>query len=75
MPDGIRRHLAGQTLRNVCYSAVAEIPFVGRLMIKIDHMDIFLKYLIQFRLNKTINLRHLTQRIMSCYTYKMAIVS
>jgi len=28
-----------------------------------DHMDIFLNQLIQFYLNKTINLRHLTQRI------------
>jgi len=33
----------------------------------------FLK-LIQFYLNNTINLRRLTQRIMSCYTHKMAIV-
>ena len=40
-----------------------------------DQMDIF--KLIQFYLNNTMNLRHLglTQRIMSCYTYKMAIVS
>ena len=30
-------------------------------------MDIFSKQLIQFRLNNTINLRHLTQRIMSRY--------
>jgi len=28
----------------------------------------------QFDLNNAINLRHLTQRIMSCYTHKMAIV-
>ena len=34
----------------------------------------FLK-LIQFYLNNTINLRHLAQSIMSCYTHKMAIVS
>ena len=33
----------------------------------------FLK-LIQFYLNNTINLRHLTQCIISCYTHKMAIV-
>ena len=31
--------------------------------------------LIQFYLNNSINLRHLTQRIISCYTHKMAIVS
>jgi len=34
----------------------------------------FLK-LIQFHLNSTINVRHLTQRIISCYTHKTAIVS
>ena len=34
-----------------------------------------LTLLIQFYLNNTINFRHLTQRIMSCYTHKMAIVS
>ena len=38
-------------------------------------MDIFLNERIQFYLNNTINLRILTQRIMSCYTQKMAIVS
>jgi len=40
-----------------------------------DHVDIFLNKLIQFRLNNTINVRHLTQRITSCYTHKMTIVS
>jgi len=44
--------------------------FVGKL-IKYGH---FLK-LIQFYFNNMIILRHLTQRIMSLYTYKMAIVS
>jgi len=34
----------------------------------------FLK-LIQFYVNNTTNLRHLTRRIMSCYMHKMAIVS
>ena len=38
-------------------------------------MDIFLNRLIQFYLNNTINLRRLTQHIISCYTHKMAIVS
>ena len=38
-------------------------------------MDIFLNWLIQFYFNNTINLSLLTQRIMSCYTHKMAIVS
>ena len=28
-----RRRLVGETLRNVCYSAVIKIRFVGRLMI------------------------------------------
>jgi len=40
-----------------------------------DHMDIFLDKLIQFYSNNTTNHRHLTQRIMSCYTHEMAIVS
>ena len=36
----------------------------------------FLKLtVIQFYLNNAINLRHLTQHIMFCYTHKMAIVS
>jgi len=34
----------------------------------------FLK-LIEFYLNNTINFRHLTQRIIQCYTHKMALVS
>jgi len=38
-------------------------------------MDILLNELIQFYLNDTINLRRLIQRITSCYTHKMAIVS
>ena len=33
MPDGFHRHLVGKTPRNVCYSAVTEIRFIGRLMI------------------------------------------
>jgi len=38
-------------------------------------MDIFLNWVIQFYLNNTINIRLLTQRIMPCYTHKVAIVS
>ena len=37
-------------------------------------MDILLNWLIQFCTNNTINLRHLSQRIVSCHTHKMAIV-
>jgi len=37
-------------------------------------MDIFLNQLIQFHLNNTINLCHLTRRVMSRYTHKMATV-
>ena len=40
-----------------------------------DRMDIFLNELIHFYLNNTINLRHLTPPIISCYTHKTAIVS
>jgi len=38
-------------------------------------MDIFLNWLIRFYSNNTINLRLLSQRIISCYSHKMAIVS
>jgi len=41
----------------------------------IDHADIFLNKPIQFYLNDTANLRHLSQRIIWCYTHKMAILS
>ena len=33
MPAGFRRHLVGKTLRNVCYSTVTLVRFVGRLVI------------------------------------------
>jgi len=33
MSAGFRRHLVGKTLRNVCYCDVAEIRFIGKLMI------------------------------------------
>ena len=57
-----------KTVINVCYCDSAYMRFG-------DHMDIFLNKLIQLYLNNTINLRHLTQRIVSCYIHKMAIVS
>jgi len=33
VPAGIRRHLVGKTSRNVCHRDIAEIRFVGKLMI------------------------------------------
>jgi len=54
------------------YRLVTIIYFVGKSMVV---MDIFLNYPIHFYSKNTTNLRHLTQRIMSCYTHKMAIVS
>jgi len=33
MPVGFRRHLVGKTLRNVCHCDIAEIRFVGKLVI------------------------------------------
>jgi len=50
-----------------------KLHFVGKSVIV--WTLIFLNYLIQFYLNDTINLRLLSQRIMSRYTHKMAIVS
>jgi len=37
-------------------------------------MDIFLNQLIQFYSNNTTYLRHIPQRIILCYTHKMAII-
>ena len=59
----------------VCHCDSAySLRFVGKSL-AIIIMDIFLNQLIQFYLNNTMNLRHLTQRIISCYTHKMALVS
>ena len=33
MPDGFRRHLVGKTLINVFHCGIAEIRFVGKLLI------------------------------------------
>ena len=44
------------------------------LLVSLRSYGHFLK-LIRFYLNNTINLRHLTQHTMSCYTHKMAILS
>jgi len=33
MPAGFRRHLVGKTLRNVFHRDIAEIRFVGKLVI------------------------------------------
>jgi len=33
MPAGFRRHLVGETLRNVFHCDVAEIRFVGKLVV------------------------------------------
>jgi len=33
MPAGFRRHLVGKTLRNVFHCDIAEIRFVGKLVI------------------------------------------
>ena len=33
MPAGFRRHLVGKTLRNVLHCDIAEIRFVGKLVI------------------------------------------
>ena len=60
MPVDLCRHLVGKTPRNVCHSDSASIRFAVK---SADRMDIFSNQLIQFYLNDTINLRHLTQRI------------
>ena len=73
MPAGFRRHLVGNTLRNVFRCDLAEIRFVGAAS---DRTDIFInqQIILILYLNNTINHRSLTPRIMSRYTHKMAVV-
>ena len=52
MPAGLRRHLVGKTLRNVCHCDIAYIRFVGNLI-----TDIFINQRTGFSLNNAINLR------------------
>ena len=68
-------HLVGKTLSNVFHCDIAEIRFVGKLMI--IRTFFFINKRIEFYLGlyNTINLRPLTPRIMLRYTHKMAIVS
>ena len=66
MPVDFAAILYVKTPKNVCHCDSALI--VGK------SVDIFVNKLIRFYLNDTINLRHLTQRIISCYTHTMEIV-
>ena len=72
MPAGFRRHLVGKTLRNVFHRDIAEIRFVGKLVII---QTFFINQRIECYLNNTINRRPLTPHFMPCYTHKMAIIS
>jgi len=72
MPVDFFRHLVGKN-SDKCLSLWQRLNMLSWQVS--DHTDIFLSYLIQFYLNNTIDLRHLTQRIISCYTDKMVIVS
>jgi len=71
MPVNFRRHLVGKTLINVSHYDIAEIRFVGQLVIT----DIFINRRLECYINNTKNLRLLTPYIVPCYTHKMAIVS
>jgi len=53
---------------------VTVIAFKYALLVSHSSYGHFLRQMVQFYLNNTINLRILTQRMM-CYTHKMAIVS
>jgi len=66
MPVDFCRHLVGKNSEKVCHCHSA-------LLVSQWSYAHFLK-LVQFYLNDTINLRHLTRRKISCYTHKMAIV-
>jgi len=72
MPASYRRHLMGKTVNNVCHCDLAEIRFVGKLMIT---RTFLLTNGLNFISNNTTNLRPFTPHIMPCYTHKMANVS
>ena len=59
MSAGWRRCLVGRTLRNVCHCGIAEIRFVGKLVII---QTFLINQRIEFYLNNT-NLRPLTPHI------------
>ena len=58
MLAGFRRHLASKTLRNVLRCDIAEIRFVGKLVI----IDIFINQRIEYYLNKKLSYRRGTAR-------------
>jgi len=68
MPAVFLSHLMSKTVRNVCHCDIVEIRSVGK-------SDSFINKRIEFFLTKTIYLRPPTVHIMTCYIYKMAIVS
>ena len=72
MPVDFCRHLVGKTFEK-CLSLWQRLNMLCWQVS--GHIDIFVERHVQFYLNKTINRRHLTRRIISCYTHKMAIVS
>ena len=71
MPAGFRCHLVAKPLINGFHCDIAEMRFVGELVI----IDIFIIQRVECNLNNAVNLRPLTPHIIPCYTHKMAIVS
>ena len=67
MPAAFRLHLVGKTVINIFHCDMAEIRFVGELLI--------INQRIECNLNNTINFCPVTPHIMPCYTHKVAIVS
>jgi len=61
MPSSFHRHFVGKTLRNACYSAVAEIRSFGRLMLTSIFSET--NWMVELYLNNMVNLRPLTRYI------------
>jgi len=73
MPAVFRRRLVGKNSNEEMFVTVIMLKY-ALLVSRRSRCGHFLK-LIQFYLSNTLNLRQLTQRIISFYTHKMAIVS
>ena len=68
MPAGFRCHLVVKLLEMFVIVLSIKYAFGGKLMIR---WTFFLKYLVKFYLNNTVNLHPLTPHITPSYTHKM----
>jgi len=71
MPAGFRRHLVGKILLNVFHCDIAQIRFVGKLVI----IQTFYKSMDRMSFKQHKKFSPLNPHIMPNYTHNMAIVS